>query len=491
MGMMDESDQNLSSSSDEEREDEKRLGGRRIIFETPLKSPFNTRAVSTPATVPEMTPSPAQGSISDSVSSDPGRDTSRSFEKQTSTLDGFFQSEQRVFRGNLSEPTNLFPDISHSQRRGKRRSLPVHRSRLSESLLLEGYCTPIVNRGIEKRRSVSSQKLKSLGSRTGSPERRPSTAEFSSKGSPERGARNQSWIKLDILPQLVAKYRWRTVVLLWCSLVLSLTCSLEMILLTRSAAQVEHFHELSRPDSLLSAAGLRGQMTSGHWKEKKRRVLKVKTPVAKEGSKPKERPTDKVPSKHIEHGKTAEVKPKPEQAVVDGTLGVQMPKAVKGNPSPTLAFHVPPPTTLPKKAKFDLQDRKMYSTHCSKKRRVVSLDPFFQSMSGGPPRPIKLYPADFTDNTQLYSILDSSDERLGHMELRESYTVGECVPMQDWQTTFHPSCNGMHELAMETLGEDNGNDLQLFGTKGFWRYAWRLDLQNVHDQDTMVLKTLK
>lgn len=63
--------------------------------------------------------------------------------------------------------------------------------------------------------------------------------------------------------------------------------------------------------------------------------------------------------------------------------------------------------------------------------------------------------------------------------------------MQDWQTTFHPSCNGMHEIAMGDMGEDNGNDVNLFGIKGFWRYAWRLDLQNVQKQDTLVLKTLK
>lgn len=131
----------------------------------------------------------------------------------------------------------------------------------------------------------------------------------------------------------------------------------------------------------------------------------------------------------------------------------------------------------------------MYSKHSSASRRVVALDPTNTEVA--PPRSIKLYPADFTDNTQLYSILDSSDERLGHMELREPYTQGECVPMQDWQTTFHPSCNGMHEIAIESMGEDNGNNVQLFGTKGFWRYAWKLDVQNVHEQDTMVLKTLK
>jgi serine/threonine protein kinase len=106
----------------------------------------------------------------------------------------------------------------------------------------------------------------------------------------------------------------------------------------------------------------------------------------------------------------------------------------------------------------------------------------------GTHRKIKHYPADFTDNTQLYSILESTDERLSHMEMKKPYVDEECVPMQDWQTTFYPSCNGMHELAIETMGEDNGNSVNLFGTKGYWRNAWRVDVQA---KDTIVLKTLK
>ena len=114
-------------------------------------------------------------------------------------------------------------------------------------------------------------------------------------------------------------------------------------------------------------------------------------------------------------------------------------------------------------------------------------------------RIVQQYPSDFTDNTQLYSILDSDDERLSRMERREPHSDGECVPMQDWQTTFHPSCNGMHELSIEnSVGSDShydGDDVQLFGTKGYWRNAWRLDLlqgsSQHEDRDTVVLKTLK
>ena len=85
------------------------------------------------------------------------------------------------------------------------------------------------------------------------------------------------------------------------------------------------------------------------------------------------------------------------------------------------------------------------------------------------------------------------------MERRAPYEQDECVPMQDWQTTFHPSCNGVHELGVENLGEESTEtDVQLFGTKGYWRYAWKLDLRKQGRRkfseqigDRVVLKTLK
>jgi hypothetical protein len=241
-------------------------------------------------------------------------------------------------------------------------------------------------------------------------------------------------------------------------------------------------------------------MTSGHWEEKNNHVSqrRVQTEAKKSEDRAKEKPAVSH-HKHSNQEQSTNVKVKAKQ--------ISIHKAGAHHSSPTgeekhslakrstlAAFpmiHVPPLASLPTKPKFDIQDSNMYTTHSSTNRRVVALDPFFRAASVGPPRSIKLYPADFTDNTQLYSILDSSDERLGHMERREPYSEGECVPMQDWQTTFHPSCNDMHEIAIENMGEDNGNHFNLFGTKGFWRYAWRLDVQNVHEQDTLVLKTLK
>lgn len=111
-------------------------------------------------------------------------------------------------------------------------------------------------------------------------------------------------------------------------------------------------------------------------------------------------------------------------------------------------------------------------------------------------RTINEYPPDFTDNTQLYGLLDSADERIDTMERREPLEQGECVPMKEWQTTFHPSCNGVHELGLADLGSPNeDNNFDLFGTKGYWRHAWKVDhlagTNSWEDADTVVLKTLK
>jgi hypothetical protein len=129
-------------------------------------------------------------------------------------------------------------------------------------------------------------------------------------------------------------------------------------------------------------------------------------------------------------------------------------------------------------------------------RRVVALNGATIENMKPNHRLIEQYPSDFTDNTQLYSILDSGDERIATMEMREPYEKGECVPMQEWQTTFNPSCNGMHELDMTGMGDNrNEDDFKLFGMNGFWRNAWRYDSTGGHssltDRDTVVVKTLK
>jgi hypothetical protein len=237
-------------------------------------------------------------------------------------------------------------------------------------------------------------------------------------------------------------------------------------------------YEPTRPDLHGSAAGLRGKMVQGHWEEDHK---KPKTAVHKPHT------TKKDSSSHhpgqTQPKQTKKNAKKTEPEAITRVLSKEEPILPK--------VQLPPPISKPKQ-NFEDQDPAFYSSgHASKNRRVVALD---ASVGGGGSnqRKIKHYPADFTDNTQLYSVLESTDERLGHMELRAPYSEGECVPMQDWQTTFHSYCNGVHELSLESLGEtENRDEVNLFGTKGYWRNAWRLDVHNVQDRDTIVLKTLK
>jgi hypothetical protein len=160
----------------------------------------------------------------------------------------------------------------------------------------------------------------------------------------------------------------------------------------------------------------------------------------------------------------------------------------------SLKFHNPKPIEkLRKSDTFESQDRFLYQWKHGKKneskRRIVffSKKPFQASQ-----RTLKLYPSDFTDNTQYYGFYDSEDEHLSHMERRLPLDDGDCVPMKEWQTTYHPSCNGMHELGMEHMGENETEDFTLFGVKGYWRNAWRVNSYGgSNGMDTIVLKTLK
>ena len=246
-----------------------------------------------------------------------------------------------------------------------------------------------------------------------------------------------------------------------------------------TSSDLSTYHHPIRPDLRYSDAGLRGKMIQTAFQNKDPKKKRQAAESSRHST---------TTIKADRHKKEA---PKPKVVAV----------APKATPSdPLHVVHMPPKISMPK-PKFDNQDPSMYArggnseSKTKVSRRVVSLD---KSFGQTPPhhRRIKQYPADYTDNTQLYSILSSSDERLKKMELREPYSNGECVPMQDWQTTFYPVCNGMHEIGMEsTLAEPNGDDVHLFGTKGYWRNAWRLDLlggnNKVEDRDTVVLKTLK
>jgi len=69
----------------------------------------------------------------------------------------------------------------------------------------------------------------------------------------------------------------------------------------------------------------------------------------------------------------------------------------------------------------------------------------------------------------------------------------ECVPMADWQTTFHPSCNSMHEMDMPSLL--NKEAYSLVSNKGFWRNAWKVDMKvaenGMSPVSHIVIKSLK
>jgi hypothetical protein len=183
------------------------------------------------------------------------------------------------------------------------------------------------------------------------------------------------------------------------------------------------------------------------------------------------------------------------------------------------------PVQLPKGAIGEMRketiDHKIYRTRQSsfkgmthrEQQRISRVVYMHESLAHQQAKPRKLahYPADYTDSTQLYSVLDSGDERVRKsMEMREPYVQGECVPMQDWQTTFHPSCNHVHALSLDRMGRNedpssissDGDGFELFGTKGFWRNAWKVvqvksngggskNNSAGRNEDVFVLKTLK
>ena len=491
MLLEDEFHSTATSSSEEERDDRIRSGENRAKYQTPFKGNRQfLRSSSTPLTVTQMTPSPIRTPLIDSASLTPGNAAPT---KAPGPSPPSFLSMQQGYLDH-SVSTALFQDSTPSRTRRKGRA-SSRRSRLSQSLLLDNYECP----KLPQRRRISHRKQASFGSAHNTPVN--SSPDLSSidtssphaspgrhNGSPH--SQRPSLIALEYassIPSKTPRGGAKSVWFLWGFLALALTSSLGMVGLTRSAVQLElQAYEPTRPEIHLSAAGLRGQMTSGHW-EKKEVPKKAHTKTGG-GVHPQH------PAHKYSHHHTA-----PQSASRHGLKhhptarghGTQRQNPSRHYPK----MNLPPPSAFTRgEPKFAPQDLHMYSRQSSHHRRVVALDPSNDHLGqkATPPRNVKLNPADFTDNTQLYSILGSSDERLSHMERRDPYSQGECVPMQEWQTTFHPSCNGMHEIAIEKMGEENsGSQVQLFGTKGFWRYAWRLDVQNVHQQDTMVLKTLK
>lgn len=250
------------------------------------------------------------------------------------------------------------------------------------------------------------------------------------------------------------------------------------------------------------AGGLRGHLVKNvsQKRDKKKGDHGKKTEKEIEVKPAKKKPDNKDASKEKKTEDAKKIsdekvdKPTPKKSDEPKTNVKQIAK-----PSTKKELAVASPTKKIKtKQAFNSVDQKMFDADAkstTKSARVLYLHDSIIEKAGPISRRIQLYPSDFTDNTQLYGVLESDDERLSRMELRDPYSDEHCVPMQEWQTTFHPSCNGMHEMALDHMGSDVDNDANLFGTKGFWRNAWKVDILGNHhrseDRETVVLKTLK
>jgi hypothetical protein len=311
-----------------------------------------------------------------------------------------------------------------------------------------------------------------------------------------------------------------------------------MVMLTNQAAVVGFYdleeQSMNRPVRSPSAAGLRGKMVQGKWDDNiiNNKPLLPSSVTQKTSTVAKKNSSTLLSSTSSSSSFSSSNQKKTKPGSVDNPTKkapLKPEKRSNGNTSTKktavtvpsrLKMRLPPPMSLPQ-AKWEMMDPNILGTMykvnpgdtkqrpLSKHPRIFMLDPSTPKVSASK---MKIYPSDFTDNTQLYGMLPSDDERLSRMEIRAPYSDGECVPMQDWQTTFHPYCNGMHELALETLGAsginkkvssdrfDNllsGIGAQIFGTHGFWRYAWKVTMRHFDkthshpEQDTVVLKTLK
>jgi len=99
---------------------------------------------------------------------------------------------------------------------------------------------------------------------------------------------------------------------------------------------------------------------------------------------------------------------------------------------------------------------------------------YFQAKHG---RQIELYPTEYSDITQTFPDADSSDpdvkDKMKFHPFPNHATDKNCVPTAEWQTTFHPSCNKFHEIALpELLHYEKASVLS---ESGSWRIVWNLN----------------
>lgn len=443
------SSENEGYNSGRPRGRDERLSPRR----TPLSS--RTKTSTTPMTSTLMTPSPLQSPLISDL-----------YPSRSHNRDDSFSSTQR---GYLADSTLTSP----TKRRRKR---STRRSRLTDNLFLEDNLLIQSPLGMTSRyRSSVRQNLKRYS---------PQTSDTSPDTSPNSVRRRDSFsqsVRLSTdLSKIKISHTWFVKMTFLCMVVISIA---GVFMLMDAAVPADQGYDLTSPEILydfdrptvhISDGGLRGKITSGHWEGMKHSKKKI------------HESTEKKEQEHDHHEKemTKKHKGDPNEKTAKKSSTKNTHKRHKHN-----KFKLPkvqmPTFNLKHEHDFETIDKALYTGSSTHNRRVVMVD---SSMPMPHHRKIDLYPADFTDNTQLYPILDSDDERLSRMEVRAPYSTDECVPMSDWQTTFHPSCNEMHDLSMPDLGEEDGFDFQLFGTKGFWRNAWKVESE---EHETIVLKTLK
>lgn len=126
----------------------------------------------------------------------------------------------------------------------------------------------------------------------------------------------------------------------------------------------------------------------------------------------------------------------------------------------------------------------------SKTKRVVILHQDVVEM--GRHKNVEVDHTVFSDNTQLYGILDSEDEALSSMEIirPDEESASDCKSEQ-WHHDYFPDCNTIHELDLVNRGNNHiqsGEKLQLFKKQGHWRNAWKVSNEN-EENETVILKT--
>ena len=144
-------------------------------------------------------------------------------------------------------------------------------------------------------------------------------------------------------------------------------------------------------------------------------------------------------------------------------------------------------------------DIAMYGGPCTRgdgrSPRVVYLNNSFPLPTRRKRRVLKVERTPFSDNTQLYSILHSDDEKLSKMESVQTQDTGDECMSDSWQREYHPSCNSVHEFDLMHLDDAReGGRLQLFKKQGYWRNAWKLELpsnESRNERETYILKTPK